>query len=126
MLSALGRLSVPVPPQHQNDTYSKEPILLRPAERGEFTRRAYLGGRLDLTQAEALRDLIEAETDAQRRTALSAAKVGQQFLIIYETFLCSRHYVHDDLMSAKTEGSYREARVESLRPSARRLYEPWL
>lgn len=44
---------------------------LRPAERGEFTRRAVHSGKLDLTQAEAIADLIEAETDAQRRQALS-------------------------------------------------------
>ena len=35
----------------------------RPAERGEFTRRAFLNGKLDLTQAEAVVDLIEASTD---------------------------------------------------------------
>lgn len=45
----------------------------RPAEPGEFTRRAFLGGRLDLTQVEGLKDLIDAETDAQRRIALQAA-----------------------------------------------------
>jgi tRNA modification GTPase len=43
---------------------------LRPAERGEFTRRAVENGKLDLTRAEALADLIDAETDAQRRQAL--------------------------------------------------------
>ncbi|HXC57499.1 MAG TPA: tRNA uridine-5-carboxymethylaminomethyl(34) synthesis GTPase MnmE [Rhizomicrobium sp.] len=42
----------------------------RPAEPGEFTRRAVLNGKLDLTQAEAIGDLIDAETDAQRRQAL--------------------------------------------------------
>ena len=44
---------------------------LRPAERGEFTRRAVENGRLDLTQAEGLADLIDAETDAQRAQALA-------------------------------------------------------
>ena len=43
----------------------------RLAEPGEFTRRAYLAGRLDLTQAEAVRDLIEAQTLAQARLAAS-------------------------------------------------------
>lgn len=43
---------------------------LRMAEAGEFTRRALENGRLDLTQVEGLADLIEAETDAQRRQAL--------------------------------------------------------
>jgi len=43
---------------------------LRPAEAGEFTRRALLNERLDIAQVEGLSDLIEAETEAQRRQAL--------------------------------------------------------
>jgi tRNA modification GTPase len=43
---------------------------LRPAEAGEFTRRAFLNGKLDLTRVEGLADLIGAETEAQRRQAL--------------------------------------------------------
>lgn len=46
----------------------------RPAEPGEFTRRAFLHGKLDLTQAEAIADLIAAETEAQRRQALRQAE----------------------------------------------------
>jgi tRNA modification GTPase len=42
---------------------------LRGAEAGEFTRRAFANGKLDLTQAEGLADLVAAETDAQRRQA---------------------------------------------------------
>ncbi|UTW51721.1 tRNA uridine-5-carboxymethylaminomethyl(34) synthesis GTPase MnmE [bacterium SCSIO 12827] len=55
---------------------------LRPAEAGEFTRRAFLNGRLDLTQAEAIADLVAAETSEQRRQALdqAAGALGQ----IYE------------------------------------------
>ena len=34
-----------------------------------------MGGRLDLTQAEALRDLVDSETESQRRVALRASKV---------------------------------------------------
>lgn len=43
---------------------------LRVAEPGEFTRRAMESGRLDLTQVEGLADLIDAETEAQRRQAM--------------------------------------------------------
>jgi tRNA modification GTPase len=43
---------------------------LRPAEPGEFTRRAFLNGRMDLVEAEAVHDLVSAETEAQRRQAL--------------------------------------------------------
>jgi tRNA modification GTPase len=42
---------------------------LRRAEAGEFTRRAFDAGRMDLTQAEAIGDLIDAETEGQRRQA---------------------------------------------------------
>lgn len=43
---------------------------LRPAESGDFTRRAFEAGKMDLTQAEAIADLIDADTNAQRRQAL--------------------------------------------------------
>jgi tRNA modification GTPase len=46
---------------------------LRPAEPGEFTRRAFENGRIDLTEAEGLADLLAAETESQRRAALAAA-----------------------------------------------------
>jgi tRNA modification GTPase len=43
---------------------------LRLAEPGEYTRRAFLNGKLDLVQAEAIADLVAAETEAQRRQGL--------------------------------------------------------
>jgi tRNA modification GTPase len=46
---------------------------LRRAEPGEFTRRAFANGRIDLAQAEGLADLLEAETEWQRRAALVQA-----------------------------------------------------
>jgi len=42
----------------------------RPAQAGEFTRRAFLNGRMDLSQVEGLADIIDAETEAQRRQAM--------------------------------------------------------
>lgn len=50
---------------------------LRVAEPGEFTRRAFLNGKLDLTAAEAAADLVAAETAAQRRQALR--QLGGEF-----------------------------------------------
>ena len=47
---------------------------LRAAEPGEFTRRAFENGKLDLTEAEGLDDLIHADTDRQRRQALRQLK----------------------------------------------------
>ncbi len=53
---------------------------LRPAEAGEFTRRSFENGRLDLTAVEGLADLIGAETEAQRRQAYRQMKglLGQR------------------------------------------------
>src|SRR5262245_16871803 len=47
---------------------------LRPAEAGEFTRRAFENGRMDLTAVEGLADLVAAETEAQRRQAFRHLK----------------------------------------------------
>jgi len=56
----------------------------RPAEPGEFTRRAFENGKMDLTEAEGLADLVDAETDAQRRQARRqmAGELGD----LYETW----------------------------------------
>lgn len=53
---------------------------LRPAEAGEFTRRAFLNGKMDLAEVEGLGDLLEAETEAQRRMALrlSGGELGRR------------------------------------------------
>lgn len=49
---------------------------LRPAGPGEFSRRAFLAGKLDLAEAEALADLVDAETEGQRRQALRQLRGG--------------------------------------------------
>lgn len=49
---------------------------LRVAAPGEFTRRAFENGRIDLTEAEGLADLIEAQTESQRKAALVVAEGG--------------------------------------------------
>jgi tRNA modification GTPase len=49
---------------------------LRPAEAGEFSRRAFLNGRMDLVEVEGLADLIAAETEMQRRLAAEQAAGG--------------------------------------------------
>jgi len=54
---------------------------LRPAEPGEFSRRAFLNGKLDLTRAEAIADLVDAETAAQRRQALRQLDGGLAGLV---------------------------------------------
>ncbi len=68
----------------------------RPAQRGEFTKRAFLNGKLDLTQAEAVIDLIEADTvDAAANAAGQVGGVLQKKLApIYDalTDLCSHFH----------------------------------
>lgn len=54
---------------------------LRPAEPGEFSRRAFLNGKLDLTRAEAIADLVDAETNEQRRQALRQLDGGLDRLV---------------------------------------------
>ena len=53
----------------------------KPAEAGEFSRRAFINGKLDLTQAEAMADLIAANTEAQRKQALKQmeGELGNRF-----------------------------------------------
>ncbi|MBA4165427.1 MAG: tRNA uridine-5-carboxymethylaminomethyl(34) synthesis GTPase MnmE, partial [Erythrobacter sp.] len=55
---------------------------LRGAEPGEFTRRAFANGRIDLAEAEGLADLLSAETELQRSAALAMA--GGAFSVIVE------------------------------------------
>ncbi|RRH88872.1 tRNA uridine-5-carboxymethylaminomethyl(34) synthesis GTPase MnmE [Mesorhizobium tamadayense] len=63
---------------------------VRHAEPGEFTRRAFLNGKLDLVETEALADLVNAETEAQRRFALRNAEGAQSGL--YSTW--RRRLIH--------------------------------
>ncbi|MDB2439292.1 tRNA uridine-5-carboxymethylaminomethyl(34) synthesis GTPase MnmE [Hellea sp.] len=51
-------------------------LSLRQAEAGEFTRRAFENGKMDLTEAEGLADLIDAETESQRQQALRQMQGG--------------------------------------------------
>lgn len=67
---------------------------LRPAEAGEFTRRAFANGRMDLTSIEGLGDLINAETDNQRRQAVR--QMGGDLEKIYEDW--RRSLIHASAM----------------------------
>uniref|UniRef100_A0A060T7V2 ARAD1C24948p n=1 Tax=Blastobotrys adeninivorans TaxID=409370 RepID=A0A060T7V2_BLAAD len=55
---------------------------VRYAEAGEFTRRAFANGRLDLTEVEGIRDMIDAETEFQRQAAVASA--GGQMRELYD------------------------------------------
>lgn len=71
----------------------------RPAEPGEFTRRAFANRKMDLTQVEGLADLISAETEAQRRQALRQADgaLGQLYDAWRERLIRARALLEAEL-----------------------------
>lgn len=84
---------------------------LREAEPGEFTRRAFENGRIDLTEAEGLADLIEAQTESQRKAALMMAEGGlkkqvdswqQELLLLSARAEASIDYVDEDSIDTDT------------------------
>lgn len=77
----------------------------RPAEQGEFTRRAFNNGRLDLTQAEGIADLVAAETEDQRRLALqqSQGSIRIQYESWAELLLRARGLLEAEIDFAEEE-----------------------
>ena len=99
----------------------------RPARRGEFTKRAFLNGKLDLTQAEAVIDLIEAETaDAAANAAGQVAGALQKKLDpIYRTLtdLCSHFHAVLDYPDEDIEDFGLSNYASALRQAAKALYD---
>ena len=97
-----------------------------PAKRGEFTKRAFLNGKLDLTQAEAVIDLIEADTaDAAANAAGQVGGVLQRRLApIYDdlTNLCSHFHAVLDYPDEDIEDFGLENYSGNLRQNAKALY----
>lgn len=98
----------------------------RPAKRGEFTKRAFLNGQLELTQAEAVIDLIEADTaDA---AANAAGQVGgrlqKKLNPIYQdlTDLCSHFHAVLDYPDEDIEDFGLQNYSESLKTNAKELH----
>ena len=98
----------------------------RPAGRGEFTKRAFLNGQLDLTQAEAVIDLIEADTaDA---AANAAGQVGgrlqKKLKPVYDhlTDLCSHFHAVLDYPDEDIDDFQLESYSAGLRADAKALY----
>src|SRR5207253_5045544 len=96
----------------------------RMAEPGEFTLRAYLRGRIDLPQAEAVRDLIEATTLYQARIAAQQAEgsvsrrlkpVKEQLLELIALLEAGIDFAEDDISVAPTEEIL--ARIEPIAAS---------
>ena len=98
----------------------------QPAKRGEFTKRAFMNGQLGLTQAEAVIDLIEAETaDAAANAAGQVGGVLQKKLSpIYNdlTDLCSHFHAVLDYPDEDIEDFGLDSYYSSLRSNAKALY----
>ena len=98
----------------------------KPAKRGEFTKRAFLNGQLDLTQAEAVIDLIEADTaDAAANAAGQVGGVLQKKLDpIYDdlTNLCSHFHAVLDYPDEDIEDFGLSSYESSLRSDAKALH----
>ena len=99
----------------------------KPAKRGEFTKRAFLNGKLDLTQAEAVIDLIEADTaDAAANAAGQVGGVLQKKLApIYEELvnLCSHFHAVLDYPDEDIEDFGLQNYYSTLRASGKALYK---
>ena len=98
----------------------------RPAGRGEFTKRAFLNGKMDLTQAEAVIDLIEADTaDAAANAAGQVGGVLQKKLApIYEELvnLCSHFHAVLDYPDEDIEDFGLQNYTATLRAAVKELY----
>jgi tRNA modification GTPase len=96
---------------------------LRPAEAGEFTRRAFMNGKLDLTGVEGLADLIGAETEAQRRQAFRQLRglLGER-AESWRTRLISALALVEAVIDFPDEGDVPADLVAPARDIARELY----
>ena len=98
----------------------------QPAKRGEFTKRAFLNGQLDLTQAEAVIDLIEADT--AEAAANAAGQVGgilqKKLAPVYNnlTDLCSHFHAVLDYPDEDIDDFQLSSYETSLRSDAKNLY----
>ncbi|BDA86848.1 tRNA modification GTPase MnmE [Aureimonas sp. SA4125] len=95
---------------------------IRLAEAGEFTRRAFENGRIDLTEAEGLADLLAAETASQHRLALS--QVGGSLRGLYEgwmTSLVQARAMLEASLDFSDEGDVGEDAADAVAPALARL-----
>ena len=104
-----------------NSLYS---LGVRPAEPGEFTKRAFLNGRMDLAEAEAVMDIIKANTDLARRAANDqlSGKLSAEINNIWdevtsiiaevEVSIDYPEYENDSVVSAYTYDSIKRVRGE--------------
>lgn len=99
---------------------------LRAAEPGEFTRRAFENGRIDLAEAEGLADLLSAETESQRRAALSLAggELSRKIAEWQECLLGLAAQI-EAVLDFSDEGEVGEALPAGWREAASELQREW-
>ena len=99
----------------------------RQAKGGEFTQRAFLNGRMDLLQAEAVADIIDAETAETARNAAGQLEgvLSRSVQAVYDTLMgvTSRFYAIVDYPDEDIEDLQREQLLDALRESENRLTE---
>ena len=93
----------------------------RPAEPGEFTRRAFENGKLDLTAAEGLADLINAETDGQREQALMQMGGALEKLYSDWTHRLTRLLAHQEAEIEFPEDDMPEGITQAIIPGIKTL-----
>ena len=99
---------------------------LRPAEAGEFTRRALSNGRIDLTEAEGLADLLAAETEQQRQAAAAMAGGAVRRLVEgWRTRLITLSAKAEAAIDYVGDDEETSIDVEQLRSEAQALAAEW-
>lgn len=92
----------------------------RPAEPGEFTKRAFLNGRMDLTQAEAVLDIIQAKTDAFLRVSLNQLKgeltlelesIRENLMTVYTHMEAIVNFPEDEVNAADKAQLFKQAKA---------------
>ncbi len=98
---------------------------LRPADPGEFTRRAFLNGKMDLTEAEAVADLVDATSRAQARQALRQldGALGRRFEEWRRELMALRARVEAEIDFSAEEGDVGEGAGAAILPQVGRLRE---
>ena len=97
---------------------------LRPAEPGEFAWRAFMNGKIDLSEVEGLADLVEAETEAQRRQAqrIAGGALGRECEAIRTSLLEAMAAVETQIDFTDVEDAS-DFSLESVRVAARAALE---
>jgi tRNA modification GTPase len=93
----------------------------RMAEPGEFARRAFNNGKIDLVEVEALADLVDAETEAQRRLALRSGGVLSTLYEGWRTRLIEIAALTEAAIDFSDEGDVASSSFEAARQRARPL-----